>query len=210
MTQRYIVFLNERVVIIQQDINKPDPQVGEIHIIFSEKYSLTDTYEHFKSKKEYTRLYIKSSENFKQACKVFNGMFNHIEAAGGIVRNVQKDYLFIKRLGLWDLPKGKLHKKESAEAGAIREVSEETGLSGLRIIKQLPSTFHIYTDRKGKEILKETFWFEMAAEKEQPLSPQIEEDITEVRWFKQNELSIPLLNTYSSLRYLFDDYLADQ
>jgi len=133
-------------------------------------------------------------------------MFKRIEEGGGIVRNEQGDYLFIKRSGVWDLPKGKLHKKESIETGALREVTEETGLSKLSITRQLPSTFHIYTDRKGKDILKETYWFEMMCMENQELVPQLEEDITEVKWFSQAELHIPMANTYASLRSLLEKY----
>ena len=136
-------------------------------------------------------------------------MFSRIEAAGGIVRNQKKEYLFIKRLGVWDLPKGKLHKGEPVQDGALREVTEETGLTNLAIAKQLPSTNHIYTDRKGREILKETYWFEMMSYEDQLLVPQLEEDITEVKWFTAGELDIPLQNTYASLRQLLESYLKD-
>jgi len=134
-------------------------------------------------------------------------MFTRVEAAGGIVRNANGEYLFIKRFGIWDLPKGKLHRKEPASAGALREVTEETGLANLTLTRQLQSTYHIYTDRKGKEVLKETFWFEMWCEEDQKLVPQLEEDITEVKWFAADELHIPVQNTYASLRQLLDDYL---
>ncbi len=134
-------------------------------------------------------------------------MFYRIEAAGGIVRNREGDYLFIKRLGVWDLPKGKLDNNESARKGALREVTEETGLNDLRISKQLFSTYHIYTDREGTEILKETYWFEMMNNTPQPLVPQLDEDITEVRWFRKDELEIPLKNTYASLQNLLEEYL---
>lgn len=136
-------------------------------------------------------------------------MFTRIEAAGGIVRNQKTEYLFIKRLGIWDLPKGKLHKGEPIQDGALREVTEETGLTNLKITQQLPSTFHIYTDRKGREILKETYWFEMMCTKEQQLVPQLEEDITEVKWFQPSELRIATQNTYASLRQLLESYLKD-
>lgn len=134
-------------------------------------------------------------------------MFTSIKAAGGMVRNQNDEYLFIKRLGIWDLPKGKLHKKESIQSCALREVTEETGLKGLRITRELSSTFHIYTERTGIEVLKETFWFEMMCNKDQQLVPQLEEDITEVKWFNANELNIPMQNTYASIRQLLKSYL---
>jgi ADP-ribose pyrophosphatase YjhB (NUDIX family) len=134
-------------------------------------------------------------------------MFTRVEAAGGIVRNAEEKYLFINRLGIWDLPKGKLHKKETVQEGALREVTEETGITSLTITRQLPSTFHIYTDRKGNEVLKETYWFEMWCNEDQKLIPQLEEEITEVKWFATDELNIPVQKTYASLRHLLSGYL---
>ena len=174
---------------------------------FRGKSSIIKAYKHFNEDTEYINLIIKTGSDFSEACKDFNSMFTRIEAAGGIVSNEKQEYLFIKRLGVWDLPKGKLYKNEHIEHGALREVKEETGLTNLTISKQLPSTFHIYTDRKGKEIVKETFWFEMMCNGSQNLVPQLEEDITEVRWFAADDLNIPVQNTYASLRSLLESYL---
>ena len=89
----------------------------------------------------------------------------------------------------------------------MREVTEETGLDGLTITKQLPSSFHIYTDRKGREILKETFWFEMTCPANQMLIPQTEEDITEVKWIKADELNHIIPRSYASLQAFWKEYL---
>jgi ADP-ribose pyrophosphatase YjhB (NUDIX family) len=179
---------------------------NEMMIDFTDKSNLINSYKSFYSDKDCVNLRIKAENNFSEACEVFNNMFKRVEAAGGIVRNEKQKYLFIKRLGVWDLPKGKLHKKENIKAGALREVTEETGLSALTITKQLPSTFHIYTDIKGNEVLKETYWFEMMCTENQKLVPQLEEDITEVMWFSQADLHIPMANTYASLRSLLENY----
>ena len=40
----------------------------------------------------------------------------------------------MKRLGKWDLPKGKLDKGETIEECALREIEEETGAKGLSIV----------------------------------------------------------------------------
>jgi 8-oxo-dGTP pyrophosphatase MutT (NUDIX family) len=109
--------------------------------------------------------------------------------------------LFIFRLGKWDLPKGKLAEKETPGEAALREVKEETGLLELRITGSLSSTFHIYT-RKGKQILKQTWWFEMEAKSAQSLIPQMEEEISEVRWVGREDLKTVLSNTYESIREL--------
>jgi len=178
-------------------------------INFANKSALAEAYTRFCQDAECLNLVIKTGTNFTEACNIFNKMFKCIEAAGGIVRNYKGEYLFIKRLGVWDLPKGKLHKKESIQNGALREVTEETGLKNIAITKQLPSTYHIYTDSKGREILKETYWFEMNCIEDQKLVPQLEEDITEVKWFQFNELKIVIQNTYASLNLLLESYLKD-
>lgn len=206
--QRYIVFLNDKRVTIGQDIISSGNGQNEIILDFTGRAALAEAYKRFGRDQNCVDLKIKADENFPEACQTFNSLFERIEAAGGIVRNQDEEYLFIKRLGFWDLPKGKLHRHEPPSLGALREVAEETGLTGLTITKQLPSTFHIYTDRKGKEVLKETYWFEMKSHQPQPLVPQLEEDITEVKWFSGSELGIAMQNTYASLRSLLEGYLA--
>ena len=47
-------------------------------------------------------------DNIDYAKAVFLTHFTHIEAAGGIVQNEEKELLFIFRKGKWDLPKGKI------------------------------------------------------------------------------------------------------
>jgi hypothetical protein len=40
----------------------------------------------------------------------------------------------------------------------------------------------------------------------QPLLPQYEEDITEVKWFSAAELNVPMQHTYASLKHLLANY----
>lgn len=135
-----------------------------------------------------------------------------IPAAGGLVMNEDKSLLFIRRLGVWDLPKGKIEKRETPENAAVREVEEECGVSGLKIIKPLDSTFHIYRSPYLKSprnlVLKETKWFLMSCENQQALVPQTEENIEEVRWFAMDELDQVRSNTYSSIRDFLDKTIA--
>ena len=57
-----------------------------------------------------------------------------IKAGGGLVKNEKGEVLFMFRKGKWDLPKGKLDPGETMDACAVREVMEETGVSGLSIV----------------------------------------------------------------------------
>ena len=95
--------------------------------------------------------------------------------------------------------------KEPYDKAAIREVMEETGLRDIRIIRELPRTYHIYRER-GKWILKPTRWFEMYAPDDQALIPEEKEDISEVRWFTRDEMKIIKENTYPSIRELLFNY----
>ena len=70
---------------------------------------------------------------------------------------------------------------ETIEECAIREVEEECGISGLSIISEAFSTFHLYNE-KGKTIVKESVWYKMRSTDKSELVPQTEEDILEARW----------------------------
>ncbi len=134
----------------------------------------------------------------------FRKLFVEIPAAGGLVKNRKGDYLFIHRLGKWDLPKGKIEKDETPEIASVREVEEECGINGVELLKQLDSTWHIYRSPflKSPEnlVLKETKWFLMHYPGDKMPVPQEEENIEEVRWFAQSELNEALDKTYSGLR----------
>lgn len=155
---------------------------------------------------EVTLLHLSPGYFFKNT---FQPLFKSIQAAGGIVIRRNK-LLFIFRNKKWDLPKGKIEAGESAQKAAIREVQEECGISNHKITKQLPSTFHIYQSPhkkpKGQWIFKEIFWFEMEYAGEENGVPQKEENITEVKWFAQNELQLPLKNTFASLKSIISNY----
>ena len=111
----------------------------------------------------------------------FTDLYKIIKAAGGVVTNPKREILFILRMGWWDLPKGKIEKGESIEDAALREVEEETGCSGLKLGRKLIETYHTYKTKKGKRVLKKTYWFHMEAEK-QDLVPQTEENIELAEW----------------------------
>ena len=141
--------------------------------------------------------------------EIFRSVFISIEAAGGVVIRNNK-LLFIFRNEKWDLPKGKIDAGETTREAALREVEEECGISGHKIVKQLPSSFHIYKSpynkSQGELIFKETFWFEMEYSGIENGTPQTEEDITKIEWFAPDELELPLTNTYANLKPLIFIY----
>ena len=124
--------------------------------------------------------------------------FKYIEAAGGLIEQ-NKKYLFIYRLNKWDLPKGKIDKGESPKQAAIRECEEECAITGLEIINELPSTYHIYP-YKGTYALKTTYWFLMKSGFAGKLIPQTEENIEKVEWLDETAIKNEVTkNTYPSV-----------
>ena len=120
--------------------------------------------------------------------RIFRIFFTEVGAAGGLVRNSSGKFLFIERRVKWDLPKGHIEEGEQPEECAIREVSEECGISGHKIIKQLIPSFHTYS-WEGISYLKKTHWFLMDYAGDMTATPQTEEDITRVMWMSPDEIS---------------------
>jgi 8-oxo-dGTP pyrophosphatase MutT (NUDIX family) len=136
-------------------------------------------------------------EDLEKEMEIFFKSHTPISAAGGIVEMNEK-CLFIRRFGLWDLPKGKLEKNESPEEAAVREVEEECGISGVWIKEPLLETYHTY-ELKGKRMLKRTYWYSMGYEGSEEAKPQTEEGITEVKWVGDEDIAIVLKHTYPSI-----------
>jgi len=125
------------------------------------------------------------------------------KAAGGLVYNEKGEALFIFRNGKWDLPKGGVEKGEKRRDGAIREVEEETGVKGLKIIRKLEKTYHVFK-RNGRFKLKVTHWYEMKTSYAGVFAPQLEEGIEKVAWLKPKEMKLALGNSYENIKLLFD------
>lgn len=140
-------------------------------------------------------------KNEKKLLKKFLKKLPNVIAGGGKVYNEKGKILFIFRNGKWDLPKGKIEKKESIEETAIREVEEETGVTGLEITKPLETTYHIFK-RNGRYKIKITYWFEMKTSFDGKLHPQIKEGITKVKWLGKKKTKKALSNSYANVKGL--------
>lgn len=108
-------------------------------------------------------------------------------SAGGIVirNNPNKQillmiYTHIKGLGF---PKGHVEEGETLEQTAIREVTEETGLTELKIVKKLGVIKRSATERDGTPILKDIHMYLMKSNK--PDFHQVAEE--EYGWFDIDE-----------------------
>jgi 8-oxo-dGTP pyrophosphatase MutT (NUDIX family) len=130
-----------------------------------------------------------------------------VSAAGGVVKHVNtSNTLMINRNGVWDLPKGKCEPGESLSSCAIRETTEETGITDLQIMSKAFITKHIY-QIKGVWQLKTTHWFLMqTTDQKQPI-PQLNEGITEAKWTGSEELQHAILtNTFPLIKEVLNHF----
>lgn len=194
----YKVFFNESLLTFS---NQSNPEAK--NILFQNEAQFDESF-HLLSSKASNLVNI-FSDDIETVWTKFLKYYKHIQAAGGIVRNPKDDYLFIFRLGKWDLPKGKMEEGESREESAIREIEEECSLTNLELKRFLMPTFHIYFLREY--IIKETFWFEVFYDGVELPLPQTEEGIESVEWRKESEIPQLLENSYPNIKLLMDNYL---
>jgi len=135
--------------------------------------------------------------------KIFRIYFTEVGAAGGLVRHISGKYLFIEKKGKLDLPKGHIEPDEEPEACALREVSEECGITGHSIVKPITPSYHTYS-WEGISYLKKTNWFLMHYEGELITDPQLDEGITKVVWLFPDELNTIKANAWLSLMDLIN------
>ena len=126
--------------------------------------------------------------DIKHIWKIFRIYFTEVGAAGGLVRHTSGKYLFIEKKGKLDLPKGHMEEGEEPEKCAVREVKEECGITGHKIVKPLQPSYHTYT-WEGISYLKKTHWFLMEYDGIRINEPQIKEGITKVEWLRPKEIS---------------------
>lgn len=129
-------------------------------------------------------------------------IYRPVQAAGGIVTNPDGAVLLMFRRRRWDLPKGKIDEGETPEQAALREVTEETGLSHIRLGEHLIRTWHGYQLGEAK-LLKETYWYRIAFTGTELTVPQIEEDITDIQWISPENLSKYIPYSYPNLTAVF-------
>ncbi len=201
----YKVFFKDRIVFLTDNIERDlSIEFGAI-FKYSNPKELDDFISQFIQKEEIKKAYI-YHHNLDELFQLFSNHFKNINAAGGLVFNKKNQLLFIHRMGVWDLPKGKAEKGESIEETALREVEEECGLTHLNIIKPLPNTYHTYL-HKGEMVLKTTYWYQMEYLLDETPTPQLEEDITEVSWKYTSEIPEVMKNTYASISEILKKYL---
>ena len=194
MVQKYNIYINEKTLIIASAIlsNMQDYQVIDVQEFDFEIFYHT-------LNNNPCAVFLIISIQPKSILHKIQKSVRVIEAAGGLVKSEENKYLFIKRNGLWDLPKGKLEIGEKKRDAAVREVEEECGIKVAELGKKIIKTYHIY-ELKGKIVLKISHWYKMDAIANQALIPQLEEGITEVKWIGKEDWDFVKANTYASIK----------
>ena len=190
-------------------VERPDARDSSEHLLVREvrrREDITAALDAWRSKPHATALVL-HGEDADAVWEMFSGLYVFVQAAGGCATDERKRLLMIHRLGVWDLPKGKVEEGESVDAGALREVREECGLKRVELVKRLCGTWHTY-ERKGRQHLKRTDWYLMRGTNTEELVAQGEEDISEVRWVDAQEVKAMKAGTYPSLRKVIEAWEA--
>ncbi|MCK4921955.1 MAG: NUDIX domain-containing protein [Bacteroidales bacterium] len=193
----YKVFFKDSIVFFTNDTQVKVRESEALYYKYNNAESLKAVLTTFYHQDTIKELYL-INDDLKKMWSDFKTVFKLIKAGGGLVKNEKGEFLFIKRNGVWDLPKGKAEKKESIKDTAVREVKEECGLKNLELKSHITTTYHTYF-LKDKFILKKTKWYEMSSSSKEKLVPQLIESITDVLWVNADNISYLTGNTYGSI-----------
>jgi 8-oxo-dGTP pyrophosphatase MutT (NUDIX family) len=102
--------------------------------------------------------------------------------------------------GLWALPKGQIDAGESAAETALREVREETGVSG-RLVEKLGDVRYVYA-RSGERVFKVVSFFLLRAGGGRigEIEEEMRIEVAEARWLPLDEA--PRLLAYGGERQM--------
>ena len=196
----YKVHFENRFIMIS-----PEPDRLQKYGLFHKFYDTKELYKiiaDFQSDKSLTAINIYGPD-IQHLWKIFRIYFTEVGAAGGLVKHTSGRYLFIEKKGRLDLPKGHIEPGEEPETCALREVSEECGITGHSLVKSICPSYHTYS-WEGISYLKKTNWFLMEYDGEMITEPQTEEGITKVEWLFPDELNKIKTTAWLSLMELIN------
>jgi len=191
----YKVYFENRFILLS-----PEPDRLQKYGLFHKFNDTSELYKiiaDFQADKSLANINIYGT-NIKHLWKIFRIYFTEVSAAGGLVKHISGRFLFIEKKGKLDLPKGHVDIGEDPDECAIREVSEECGIRGHTVVKQICSSYHTYS-WEGISYLKKTHWFLMKYDGEMVNNPQASEGITRVEWLLPDEINSIKGNAWLSL-----------
>ncbi|MDR1180395.1 MAG: NUDIX domain-containing protein, partial [Bacteroidales bacterium] len=158
--QRYKLFYKQIALSVTRfEHFKRIPQKDVDSFVFHASLNMKQLLTNFLSGDKFVYILYRKRSEKDMILKSIKSFFQFQRTAGGLVVKDNK-ILSIYRYERWDLPKGHVEGSETDQEAAMREVTEETGIDGLSISKDLGYTFHIFF-ADNLFVLKETHWFEM-------------------------------------------------
>jgi 8-oxo-dGTP pyrophosphatase MutT (NUDIX family) len=141
-----------------------------------------------------------------------SGVTREFSAGGVIVRRMRGRWWLAairpngKPAGVWALPKGLIDAGETGALTAVREVAEETGLTGT-IQEKLGDVRYVYT-RRGVRVFKVVSFFLLRWRSGRigELPPGMELEVAEARWLPLEEA--PRLLAYGGEREIAKEAIA--
>ncbi len=132
------------------------------------------------------------------------------KGAGGIViKSINGQYhvlLIADRYGFWTFPKGRIDQGERAVISAKREITEETGITRLKVAAPLSLVRYVYTDSNNELVSKVVeFFLFITTDNAQPIL-QESEGIRDVRWVTFAQAR-EMIGHQQTLRPLLDEAL---
>jgi 8-oxo-dGTP pyrophosphatase MutT (NUDIX family) len=131
-------------------------------------------------------------------------MVREFSAGGVLVRMVRGQPMLaaIRPQGkerVWALPKGLIDEGESAAETAVREVREETGVSG-RLVEKLGDVRYVYSRRGGERVFKVVSFFLLRASRGRigAIDDSMRIEVAEARWLPLEDA--PRLLSYGGER----------
>jgi 8-oxo-dGTP pyrophosphatase MutT (NUDIX family) len=207
MQQMYKVFIYNKVLILTSNIDGVR-YLGSISSVYDNQKNFGLWFDKFvKSPEKQALVFAFNPDDVLKYLK--KDKAKCIKAAGGIIKNNDGDVLLIKRRGKWDMPKGKMDPGESHAETALREVEEECGIRCEILPGSAYVTYHTYQE-KGKSILKETFWYPMLCKDPTGMTPQAEEDITDIGFYSDADTEQKLENSFGNITVLWEQFKVDR
>lgn len=189
---RTTIYFTDRILLLtdeaESQLSEGDVLLSEIDLSRAKIVKIFET----------TNRIVVRCHSVEEAFERFSAEFKIVEAAGGVVSLPSGEVLMIYRRGRWDLPKGHIDWDESAEECAVREIAEETGVSGAKIVEKLCNTWHTYNVYGAWE-LKSTQWFALTIGQRCELLPQSDEGIERVAWCDATQLAENMASTYPTI-----------
>ncbi|MDD5585074.1 MAG: NUDIX domain-containing protein [Candidatus Omnitrophica bacterium] len=110
-------------------------------------------------------------------------------SSGGVIIKIAdsdiKVLLIEDSYGHWTWPKGNIEKGETSEQAAIREISEEVGLTNVRLIEKIDKVQYFYR-LKGRLIFKIVYIYLFEANGNEGLKV-LKSEIEDAQWLSSKE-----------------------